>query len=136
MLPNCLASDSQHDYDMQGKVEYHHEVVPLSKLQQLCIVDQSFVDEYASGGTNGEYAKLREFKGKVARQCNPHGGFDAVPFPQCQSHHSRIDERKKVPLIYYQITGDRADIRWDRSKKKTNLAFNKKSRNDQTVTSI
>ena len=134
VLPNCLASDTQHDYDMQGKVEYHHEVVPLSKSQQLCIVDQSFIDEYATEGTNGEYAKLREFKGKVARQCNPHGGFDKVPFPQCQSHHSRIDERKKVPLIHYQITGVRADIRWDRSKKKTHLAFNKKSRNDQTVT--
>ena len=40
----------------------------------------------------------------------------------------------KVPQIYYQITGVRADIRWDRSKKKTAGTFNKKSRNDKTTT--
>jgi hypothetical protein len=134
VLPNCLASDNQHDYDMQGKVEYHHEVVPLSKSQELCIVDQTFIDKYATIGSSGEYATQREFKGKIAKGCNPPGGFDTAPFPKCQSHHTRTEQRMKVPQIYYQITGVRADIRWDRSKKKTAGTFNKKSRNDKTTT--
>ena len=37
-------------------------------------------------------------------------------------------------MIYYQLTGVRAAIRWDKSKKKTAVPFNKKSRNDKTIT--
>jgi hypothetical protein len=118
---------------MHEKVKYHHEIAPLSKSQQTCIIDNDFIDEYASTGPCGEYAIQREFKDDIALECNPPGGLDSVPFQQCKSHHSHKG-MKLVPEIYYQITGIRADIRWDRSKKKSNALYNKNARGHRTIT--
>jgi hypothetical protein len=126
VLPNCLASAHLHDYEMQGKVEHHHEIVPLWKGHEVQIIGKDFVKEYARVGFGGHMDKLR-FYNTTAKDCNPPGGFEHVPFPRC-----RVDKKDKdVPQIFFQITGVRAEVKHATSRVKKSKPHNKKARYDK-----
>jgi hypothetical protein len=57
-------------------------------------------------GFGGEMDMHRKYN-KTAKDCNPPGGFDHVPFPRCRIN--KVD--KDVPQIFFQITGVRAEVK-------------------------
>jgi hypothetical protein len=105
VLPDHLASNNIHEYQMQGREERHHEVVPLWKGHKVLLIENQFVYDYATKLTAEEFVETREFN-KEAGDCNPSAAFEEIPFPKCKMGREKSD----VPDSFFQITGVRAEV--------------------------